>query len=226
MNPVPFFVGYDRRESIGYHVFCHSVMDRTKLDVSFTPMRGNGSKQEGSSTAFDHTRWDVPRLCGYSGVAIWAECDMLCRADIGELLETFDTRYDVMVAKHDYQTKFPVKFLDQTNENYPRKNWSSMMVINCRAAVWQRIDDLRFRKLSDLRVLHGFPETVEGVRLFDPARVGALDLGWNWLVGEYLHNPQAPLVHFTVGLPCFQEYARCDYADEWRAELKKMQTPS
>lgn len=219
MNPIPFFVGYDKREAVGYHVFCHSVLARTKLDVSFTPMRGSGSKPMGSSTAFDHTRWDVPRLCGYSGLAIWAECDMLCRTDIAELLECFNNKYDVMVAKHDYRTRFPVKFLGQSNEDYPRKNWSSLMVINCRAAVWQRIDYLRLHNLPDLRLLHSFPERIESVALFDQDRIGALDLGWNWLVGEYPHNPKAAFAHFTIGLPCFKEYKDCDYSNEWRAEL-------
>lgn len=222
MKTLPIFVGYDRRESLGYHVFCHSVLSRTSLDVSFTPMRGSGARADGSSTAFDHSRWDVPRLCGYRGIAVWAECDMLCRADIKGLIDLFDFHLDVMVAKHDYQTRFPVKFLGQANPDYPRKNWSSLMLINCASSVWQRADDLRARGLVSPGELHRFPPAFKNVSLFKEDRIGALDHGWNWLVGEYPFNPSVSLAHFTIGLPCFREFVECDYADEWRAELEAM----
>jgi hypothetical protein len=41
----------------------------------------------------------------------------------------------VQVVKHDYKTKFPRKYLgtemESANENYPRKNWSSLILWNC-----------------------------------------------------------------------------------------------
>ena len=50
--------------------------------------------------------------------------------------------------------------------------------------------------------------------------VGTLPLEWNHLVGEYAPNPNAKIVHFTRGGPWFAEYADCEYAAEWQAELK------
>jgi hypothetical protein len=56
----------------------------------------------------------------------------------------------------------------------------------------------------------------------DDALIGELPLEWNWLVGEYAHNPGAKIVHYTLGGPYFDEYRNCDYAQEWLAENRAM----
>ena len=45
--------------------------------------------------------------------------------------------------------------------------------------------------------------------------IGKLDEEWNWLVGEYEYSQHAKLVHYTEGGPYFENYKKCDYADEW-----------
>lgn len=199
---IPVYVGFDPRETCGFHVFCNSVLSRTNARVSFHPVRGG--RVEGSTT-FNPERFNVARECGYRGWAIWAECDMMLRADIEELMDYADPSYDVLVVKHDYKTKFRVKFLGQNNPDYPRKNWSSMMLINCGAAVWQRIAE------SSLQDLHRFKPMRD-------ERIGSLPLEWNWLVSEYPYNPKAKLAHFTIGIPPF--YPACDYSSEWFNEMR------
>lgn len=218
---IPIYVGYDDREAVGYSVFCSSVLSRTKERVAFHPMRG--SKVVGS-TQFNAERFRIAEERGFRGWAIWAESDMLCRGDVAELMELAKGHYDVLVAKHEYQTKFQTKFLGQPNPDYPRKNWSSLMLINCDASVWRRVQALR----PPLTELHRFSQITDDkllsrrAELFAPERVGALPLEWNWLVGEYAYNRAAKLAHFTIGLPCWQEYATCDYADEWFEERRAM----
>jgi hypothetical protein len=51
--------------------------------------------------------------------------------------------------------------------------------------------------------------------------IGELPLEWNWLVGEYKHNPDAKIVHYTIGGPYFDEYRGCDYAEEWFEEHRR-----
>lgn len=222
LNDLKVFVGYDEREAVGFPVFCHSVLSRTKANVSFTPVRG--TRINGSTTAFDRARWDVPRLCNYRGLALWAECDMLVRSDLSELLELAhgSTSFDVMLVKHEYQTKFPIKFLGQKNENYPRKNWSSFMLMDCGSAAWRRLDEFRAARRIEPGDIHRFPERVDGYTLFAPGRVQALAPAWNHLVGEYPYSAIAKVAHFTIGLPCFPEYLNCDYAEEWFEERRAM----
>lgn len=205
---IPIYVGYDEREAVAYSVFCHSVLTRTKSRIAFHPMRG---EKVIGSTSFNPERFRVAEAMDYRGWAVWADGDMLCRTDIEELMAYRDPYCDVVVAKHDYKTKHPVKFLGQPNPDYPRKNWSSVMLINCRQASWERLR----HKPHTLSELHRFA-------FMDEARIGALPLEWNWLVSEYDYNPAAKLVHFTIGTPCWQEYADCDYAEEWHRELAMM----
>ena len=49
--------------------------------------------------------------------------------------------------------------------------------------------------------------------------IGELPKEWNWLDVEYDHNADAKLVHYTLGTPCFNEFADSgDFANEWHRE--------
>jgi lipopolysaccharide biosynthesis glycosyltransferase len=205
---IPIFVGLDHRESVGYHVFCHSVLARTKAEVAFYPVRGD--KVVGS-TQFNPGRFDVARNMGYRGWAIWAECDQIVLADLEEVMQYADPRCAVVVAKHDYKTKWHTKFLGQPNPDYPRKNWSSFMLINARHAAWERLQ----YKPRTLEELHRFA-------FIDEDRIGSLPLEWNWLANEYEFNSEAKLVHFTAGTPCWEPFDKLDYAEHWYREMADM----
>src|SRR5262249_37025452 len=74
------------------------------------------------------------------------------------------------------------------------------------------------------------PDYVNGANAADLHRfkwtqdelIGDLPLEWNWLVGEYSHNPAAKNVHFTRGGPYFEQYRECDYEAEWFGENRRM----
>jgi hypothetical protein len=164
------------------------------------------------STEFSLTRFLVPHLSGHRGWSLFMDCDMLCRADIAELAAYVERAADkaVLVCQHDYVPKTERKFLGQVQTKYPRKNWSSLMLFNnehCRALAPSYVNSA-----SGLE-LHRFAWT-------EDARIGELPLEWNWLVGEYAHNPAAKIVHYTLGGPYFDDYRSCDYAEEWFAEFK------
>jgi lipopolysaccharide biosynthesis glycosyltransferase len=206
---IPVYVGYDPRESVAFHVFCHSVLSRTKAQVSFTPVCG---EQGDASNTFSKARFLVPEMQGLRGWGIWADGDMLCRADIQELWDLRESGYDVMVVKHDYRTKHPVKYLGQRNEDYPCKNWSSLMLINCGNAVWRRPSYKELFK-GPAGLLHRFS-------FLEDERIGELPREWNHLVSEYDYDPNAKLVHYTIGIPPF--YPSCDYSGEWFNEMRAM----
>jgi hypothetical protein len=211
-DQIRLFVGKDPNETVGYHVFVESVLSRTDPNrVSVTAL--TGEKGDASNT-FSKARFRVPELCGYNGWAIFADgSDMLCRSDIRELWDLRETGYDVMVVKHDYRTKHPVKFLGQPNENYERKQWSSVMLVNCGQAVWRR------PRYKDL--LNGHPGLLHRFAFLEDERIGELPKVWNWLVSEDEYNPDAKIAHFTVGLPVWKAYKDCDYAPEWFLEHHK-----
>lgn len=214
------FIGYDARESVAFYVLSHSIEERASVPVAITPLRLDQLKgvfdrprSPVQSTDFAFSRFLTPYLAGYEGWALFMDCDMLLRADIAELWALREERYAVMVVKHDYVPKDEVKFLGQTQTRYPKKNWSSVMLFNC--ARCKALTPEYVTGASGLE-LHQFKW------LADEAQIGPLPRRWNHLVGEYGYDPHAANVHFTVGGPYFQQYARCDYAAEWFAARDRM----
>lgn len=213
MDMIRMFVGYDAREAVAFHTFVQSVIEHSSAPVSFTPLALNTLtdhyvEQHGDgSNQFIYSRFMVPFLCGFMGWAIFADGDMLCREDIAKLWRMRDSSKAVQVVKHNYRTKAPLKYLGATNEDYPRKNWSSLILFNCGHPANQRLQPEVVMGSSGA-YLHRF-------QWLDDQLIGDIPLGWNWLVDEYAHNNWAALVHYTLGTPCFKEYRDCDMAEEW-----------
>lgn len=215
------FIGYDPKESVAYHTLAHSILRRASAPVSIAPLmqsqlRRIYTRPRGptESTEFSLTRFLVPSLAGFRGWSLFMDCDMLCRTDLAEIEREMARQPDkaVLVCQHDYVPKTERKFLGHVQTRYPRKNWSSFMVFNNARCKALSLDYVNSAPGLDL---HGF-------KWIDDAAIGALPLEWNWLVGEYPHNPDAKIAHFTLGGPYFAEYRDCDYSDEWRAEFEAM----
>ena len=217
---IDIFVGYDPREAVAYHTFCQSVISHASRPVRFTPLvadtlRGSNTQRDGSNQ-FIYSRFLVPHLMGYRGWAIFADGDMVCKADISELWEMRDDRYAVQVVKHEYKTKHVKKYLGNKNEDYPRKNWSSLILWNCAHSANRSLTPDAINGV-DGSFLHRFQWLHDG-------EIGELPLTWNWLVMEYPENDQAELLHYTIGTPCFEAYQDCEMADHWHKEWLKSQT--
>ena len=215
------YIGYDPKESVAFHTLSHSILRRASRPVSVAPLvqsqlRGVYTRKRGptESTEFSLTRFLVPALSGFRGWSVFMDCDMLCRTDLAQLEDEIarQPHKAVLVCQHDYVPKTEHKFLGHVQTKYPRKNWSSFMVFNnerCKAL------SLEYVNAAPGLDLHRF-------KWIEDAAIGSLPLEWNWLVGEYPHNPQAKIAHFTLGGPYFDEYRDCDYSDEWRAEFEAM----
>ncbi len=136
------FIGYDGKESSAYHVLAHSITRRASVPVSITPIRLSNLRSfywrdpdEPKSTEFSFARFLVPYLCKYEGWAIFLDSDMLCLDDIKNLYDLRDPDYAVQVVKHDYVPRTDMKMLGEKQVKYEKKNWSSMMLMNCPACV-------------------------------------------------------------------------------------------
>lgn len=210
---VKIFTGWDSRESIGHATFCHSVWSRTQEPVAIARCP-NFIGTDGTN-AFTKSRFLVPYFCDYEGFALYMDgSDMLCFADIGELWRLRDKRYAVQVVKHDYKTRFPVKYLGEPNFDYPRKNWSSVMLINCQHDAWKSINPVTVKNMPSAQ-LHRFAFMRDEL-------IGELPKPWNFLVSEDNQEAPAHIAHFTAGLPIWDEFKRCEYAEDWRSEMRSM----
>ena len=212
------FAGFDPREAVGFFAFAQSLIE-TSPGVSLTALSG---AQGDGTNAFTLERFKVFDLCNFGSWACFVDgSDMLLRADIRELFKLQDKRYAVQVVKHDYQTRHERKYvgteMEADNRSYPRKNWSSVMLVNCahishhhnRTAIKEAI------AAGDGTFLHRFS-------WLDDEEIGSLPLEWNWLADEYGENQKAKLLHWTAGIPGFYHYHKAPHAEEWKSAVRKV----
>jgi len=193
---------------IAYHVCVQSILNHATVPVSFTPIALSNlpeytrERDERQSNDFSFSRFMVPHLCGYEGQALFIDCDIILRTDIKELFDQIGDD-SVMVVQHDYTPRSKTKYLGAVQYQYPRKNWSSVMLFNCDKCL-----DLtpEFVNTATPAQLH---------RLDWATSIGELCSTWNHLVGEFEPNMDAKLVHFTCGTPCFDGYGDQEHAYEW-----------
>ena len=209
---IPVFIGYDPREAIAFHVCSNSIIRHSSRPVSINPLALNTLKDykethKDKSNDFIYSRFLTPYLNQYQGWAIFADGDMICQTDIKELWDLRDESKALLVVKHDYQTKAHQKYLGNINENYPRKNWSSVILWNCKHPKHQILTP-DFIASQTGKYLHRFS-------WLDDSDIGDLPIEWNWLAIEYPENKKAKLIHYTLGTPCFKEYEKTDMSDIW-----------
>lgn len=210
---IRLFCGYDDREAVGFHVFVQSVIHRASVPVSITPLASMGLPV--GSNNFTLSRFLVPYLMGYTGHAIFADSsDMLMLGDVAELDSLFDPQFSVQVVKHpNYQTRHPKKYvgtpMECANRDYARKNWASLMIVNCAHPDWRGVDPKRENPLDLLQLNHC-------------ANIGDLPSEWNRLVDEGQSPDGAKIMHWTAGIPSFGHYKDAPGAEAWRTELARI----
>jgi Lipopolysaccharide biosynthesis proteins, LPS:glycosyltransferases len=220
--PLSIYLGYDPREHAAYEVADFSIRRRASVPVLITPLvlsqlghlltrpveRRDGQlycpiSQAAMSTEFAISRFCVPFL-QRTGWALFADCDVLCLADIAELFALADPRYAVQVVKHAPMTATGTKMDGQLQTAYPRKNWSSVMLFNVGHPAHARLT-LDALNTWPGRDLHAF-------RWLKDEEIGELPQTWNWLVGVSGRDKLSPIVptikllHFTLGGPWFPEW--------------------
>lgn len=132
---------------------------------------------------------------------------MICQSDIKELWDLRDESKALQVVKHDYVTKVSRKYLGNINENYPRKNWSSLILWNC--------GHPKHKILTPDFIAHQTGQFLHRFSWLDNNDIGDLPKEWNWLAIEYPQNNSAKIVHYTLGTPCFKDYRNTDMAEIW-----------
>jgi len=220
MEMIKIVVGFDQRESVAYHTFIQSIIEKTSLPVAFIPLAINSLKgyketHTDKSNDFIYSRFLTPYLNEFQGWAIFADGDMLCRQDIKELWDLRDESKALQVVKHNYQTQASHKYLGNINQNYPRKNWSSIILWNCKHPKHKILTPEFIEKQTGI-FLHRFS-------WLDDNEIGDLPKEWNWLAIEYPENRDAKLIHYTLGTPCFKDYRETSMADLWHETYERTQ---
>lgn len=216
-------IGVDYREVSGYHVACHSIMRRSSMPVSFIPIALNNlnglmwrERNKLQSTEFSFSRFLAPYLCNYEGWVIFMDSDVVVLDDIVKLWNLRDDKYAVMCVKHDHRPIGDTKFLGAEQTQYEKKNWSSVMMMNCSKC--KALTPKYVNEASGLE-LHRF-HWLESEEL-----IGEIPARWNHLVDYSLGELQEQsLLHYTEGGPYFNAYKNSKWADVWFSERNHMVT--
>ena len=220
IKPLRIYVGWDSREDIAYQVAKLSIEQLASVPVEIIPLkqktlRKNGMYWRGgdklASTEFTFTRFLIPELNEFDGWAMFIDCDFVFRCDVKEIFDQADDQYAIMCAQHDYTPKEGIKMDGQKQTQYPRKNWSSMMLINCGHPCNQKVTKEFVNDPAKTGAfLHRFSWLPD-------SEVGELSHEYNWLVGWYTEpdDGSPKVLHYTEGGPWFPEYENCEYANDY-----------
>lgn len=189
------FIGFDERQAVAYNVCRFSIERRASVPVAVTPLKLDALpiKREGL-TRFTFSRFLVPWLCDYQGMALFLDSDFLVLGDVAEL---FDRTEDKAV----WLSKNPLRY-----------EWASLMLFDCAHPRNRALTPEFVETASDLHGIAWLPGDL----------IGDLPREWNHLVGYDPPRPDAKGLHFTQGLPIFPETEGSPYRDEWFAEHRAM----
>jgi lipopolysaccharide biosynthesis glycosyltransferase len=224
------WIGYDPREAEAFSVARESVRRQLNLPI---PIRGvvlrtlqdqhlynRPTEQRAGrlwdvisdapmSTEFAISRFLVPHLAGDRGWALFMDCDMLARTNLGRVIGLCDPTKAVMCVKHDHQPTNTAKMDGQIQTQYARKNWSSFMLFNLEHPANKALT-VDFVNSVPGRDLHRFCWLQDD-------QIGELTSSWNFLVGHTDPSISPDVVHFTEGGPWMAGFESVPYADEWMA---------
>jgi hypothetical protein len=222
--PLRILIGWDTQQSVAYDVCKFSIERRTSIPVDIRPIKLHevGSiftRERGpaESTEFSITRFLTPFLFPGVGPTLFMDSDMVCLADIAELLPLINPlKRGLWCCQHDYTPSTTTKFLNQPQSIYPRKNWSSFMVFT------QHTECDHFFGLTPEYVNTAPGLSLHRFEWIDNRDIYPLPLEWNWLVGEYSNNPAAKILHYTLGTPCLPGFEDGPCSSVWHAENAAM----
>jgi len=219
---IPIFIGYDTDAPVLYHTCVNSIVRLSSQPICVIPLALNLLKDnylethKDGSNQFIYSRFLVPSLMKYQGHALYIDGDMILQDDIVNLWNLKSNDYAVQVVKHNYITKSSKKYLGNNNENFPCKNWSSVILWNCSHDKNLLITSDFVQKSTGAQ-LHRFTWLDHNID------IGGLPIEWNWLSDEFGNNENAKLIHYTLGAPCYPEFSRTNMADNWHKEKELME---
>jgi hypothetical protein len=131
-----------------------------------------------SKTGFSFCRFDIPRLCGYSGRGIYADADMQVFADITELWTLPMKEADLLYAL--------------THPSQGRTPQTSVMLLNCEALKWDVHEIIR--GLDEER--YSYKELMSDLCIVPAGRSKPLLPYW-WNSLEIYEPGRTSLIHYT-----------------------------
>ncbi len=207
MTPHRIFIGFDARMPIASEVLEYSLRKHATepLDIRLLKLPELDLKRPHDplqSTEFTYSRFLVPHLCGFQGTALFMDNDMLAFSDVSELFHLDMKDVWLRCVKHDQKTTSALKMDGRAQTSYPRKNWSSLMLLNCAKLTSWTKENVETKPAAWLHRFESVPDD----------KIGELPNTWNTLDW---YDDSTDLVHYTEGGPWFDRCKDHPYGAIW-----------
>lgn len=206
------FIGHDSKFPQATKVCKKSMQNyNSNLDITFLEKehlkKYNFYGREdvsGESTEFSFTRFYVPMVCNYDGIAIFCDNDFLWKCDPTEMIKYLGDK-TIAVVKHKYYEAIGTKMDGVKNKSYPRKNWSSLIIYNCS----------KLKHLTKEYLDNASPADLHQFAWVGDNEIAEIPRSYNHLVGHYKKHNRIKALHYTNGGPWFEEYKNAEQSAEW-----------
>ena len=213
------FIGHDSRFPQATKTCRQSMLNYNKdLDITFLEKdhlkKFNFYDREdisGESTEFSFTRFYVPMVCNYNGIAMFCDNDFLWKCDPTEMIKYLGDK-TIAVVKHEDMDIKQTKMDGVINKSYPRKNWSSLIIYNCsklKSLTKAYLDSAQASELHELRWV-------------EDNEIAEIPRSYNHLVGYYKKHNKIKALHYTLGGPWFDDYKNGELSEEWWKVYKSL----
>lgn len=223
------YIGWDPRDAEAAEVSRYSLLKHSTLPIQVEFLRLGELKASGlytrgddpdAQTEYTYLRYFIPHLMNYKGLAVYCDPGTVWLRDVRELFQEQDERAAVHVVKHQFKPKNETKLGGRPQSQYPKKNWTSVMLWNCGHPDNKNLTaDVANTKP---------PGYLHQVQWATNHNIYSLNVDWNWLVGHYKEPDDGTpkVLHWTEGGPWYSQHRDvlygCVYAetrDEYRRTL-------
>ena len=230
MHTLNIYIGWDARDINAYNVCYTSLKEHASIHLNIMPLKEWELRRKGIywrtyrveagglrvdsldhkyfNTDFSFTRFLVPELENFGeDIAVFMDPDFMWRVDIAELIALCDEKA-LYCVQHNHEPTEHIKGVG-IQENYFRKNWSSLMVFR---------PSLN-KELNAKAVNSETGQWLHAMSWLSDEDIGDLPTEWNWLEGWSSSSVVPKVVHYTRGTPDMKGYEDSAYAEEWRSYL-------
>jgi len=212
------YIGHDSRFPQATRVCRKSIEDYREHEIKYLDKKsltrvGVYGREDisGESTEFSFTRFYVPMLCHYKGIAMFCDNDFLWKCDPTEMIKYLGDK-TIAVVKHKDMDIKQTKMSGVVNKSYPRKNWSSLIIYNCS----------KLRHLTKAYLDSSQASDLHELRWVDDNEIAEIPKSYNHLVGYYKKHNRIKALHYTLGGPWFDDYKNGEFSEEWWKVYKSL----
>lgn len=208
------FIGWDSRfpepaEVLAYSLRKHASIPHEINFLKLPELRLNRPFDPLASTEYTYSRFLVPYLCSFRGTALYLDSGMLCLDDVAEIARLDMAGLAIRVVKQNHRPISTTKMDGAPQTSYPRKNWSSVMLMNCEMLTLWSKDVIETATGSYLHRFQDIPDN----------QIGDLPAAWNVLDAM---NDGTKLINWTSGGPWLKATRDCAGTDLWRQAREEM----